>query len=100
MSGPLQGPCGNQLKSLLIVTRWAQHRKNSSDTAILYLATNRWHLSDFAAPDVNSMLHGNTEDLVEVAAGENNTNLWIVIKAEWVGNSFRIQRHLNSVTEK
>jgi len=93
MSGPLQGPCGNQLKSILTVTSWAQHRKNYSDTATLYIATNRQHLSDFAAPDVNAMLHGNTEDLtdvIKVAVGENNTNVWIVIKAEWMGNSFRI----------
>jgi len=93
MSGPLQGPCGNQLKSLLIITSWAQHRKNFRETATLYLATNCLHLSDFAAPDVNSMSHGNTEDLVEVitvAVGGNNMNVWIVIKTEWMGNSFRI----------
>jgi hypothetical protein len=39
------------------------------------------------------MSHGNTEDLVEVttvAVGGNNMNVWIVIKAEWMGNSFRI----------
>jgi len=95
MSGPLQRPCGNHLKSLLIITRWALHCKTFSETATLYLVTNRQHLSDFAAPDENSMLHGNTEDLVEVitvAVGENNANVWIVIKANWMGNSFRISK--------
>jgi len=93
MSGTLQGPCGNQLKSLLIITSWAEHRKNFSATATLYLATNCQNLSDFATPDVNSMSQGNTEDLVEVITvpvGGNNMNVWIVIKAEWMGNSFRI----------
>jgi len=84
MSGPLQRPCGNNLKSFLIITRWALHCKNVSGTATLYLTTNRQHLSEFAAPDENSTLRGNTEDLVEVitvAVGENNTNVWIEIKA-------------------
>jgi len=93
MSGPLQRRCGNRLKSLLIITSWAQHRKKFSEAATLYLITNRQHSNDFAVPDENSMLHRNTEDLVEVitvAVGENNTNVWIVIKAEWMGNSFRI----------
>lgn len=93
MSCSLQGPCSNQRKCLLIIRSWAQHSKNFSETATLYLATNGQHLSDFAAPDVNSMLHGNTEDLVEVitvAVGENNATIWTVIKAGWMGNSFRV----------